>query len=151
MQKHSGFTLIELLVVVAIIAILASVVIASMSASRQKGIRTAVQANLVDARSQAELFHLTNQTYTGLCGAAAVGGVKSILPFITEAASRAQATPVATDPAAAQGVNQSICWGQGDGWIASVPVSSGQYFCVDGNNAGRIVSSTIPADTYVCP
>lgn len=150
-HKSFGFTLIELLVVVAIISILTAIVVASISSSRQRGIKTAVEANLAGARPQAELFHLSNQNYIGVCGAVAVGGARPILEFITAAAATAGVGAVATDAAVAQGANQAICWEQADGWIASVPIPSGQYFCVDGANAGRIVATAIPANTFVCP
>jgi len=57
MNKYKkGFTLIELLVVVAIIGILASVVLASLSSARNKGKDAAVQSEMASMRAQAQLY-----------------------------------------------------------------------------------------------
>ncbi len=65
---QKGFTLIELLVVIAIIGILASVVLASLNTARKKGADAKIKSELVNARTQAELYYNTNQfSYGGIC------------------------------------------------------------------------------------
>ncbi len=54
-SQNKGFTLIELLVVVAIIGILASVVLASLSTARGRGKDAAIKSALSSAISQAEI------------------------------------------------------------------------------------------------
>ncbi len=64
--QNNGFTLIELLVVVAVIGILSTIVIASLSVARNKAKDVAVVAASSSFRTQAELLYPTGN-YTGLC------------------------------------------------------------------------------------
>ncbi len=67
-NKNKAFTLIELLVVIAIIGILAGVVIASLNSARTSGRVAAIKSNLKNFQTQAQLYHLDNGTFAGLCG-----------------------------------------------------------------------------------
>ncbi len=55
-KSKKGFTLIELLVVVAIIGILSSIVLASLSTARNKGQDASAKGSLSSARAAAELY-----------------------------------------------------------------------------------------------
>jgi len=55
---RSGFTLVELLVVIAIIAILSSVVLASLSAAKQKGLYARAQTDISQLRNAMHLYRL---------------------------------------------------------------------------------------------
>ncbi len=73
-QSKTGFTLIELLVVIAIIGILSSVILASMTSSRQKSRDAKRIAELTQMVRTLELFYDSNQRYpsttpTGFSGA----------------------------------------------------------------------------------
>jgi len=73
-MKQKGFTLIELLVVVAIIGILATVVIASLTQARDRARTARTQADLTQMRTliaSAQIF--SNQTVRAITGAAAPG------------------------------------------------------------------------------
>ncbi len=66
-NKNKAFTLIELLVVIAIIGILAGVVIASLNSARTSGRVASIKSNLKNLQTQAQLYHLDNGTFAGLC------------------------------------------------------------------------------------
>ena len=55
-----GFTLLELLVVVAIIGLLTSIVLVSLSNSKNKGADAGVKSNLNTIRGMSELFYANN-------------------------------------------------------------------------------------------
>ena len=59
-QKNLGFTLIELLVVIAIIALLSSIVMASLSRARLRAINAAIIQNITQYRTALELYRLQN-------------------------------------------------------------------------------------------
>jgi prepilin-type N-terminal cleavage/methylation domain-containing protein len=65
MHKKSGFTLIELLVVIGIIALLSSIVLASLSTSRQKGNDAAKILALKQTMNALQLYVTANGYYPG--------------------------------------------------------------------------------------
>ena len=60
LRYSKGFTLIELLVVVAIIGVLTSIVLVSLTNSKNKGADAAVKSNLNTIRGMSELFYANN-------------------------------------------------------------------------------------------
>ena len=60
----AGFTLIELLVVISIIAILASIVLASLNSARDNGRAVAIKSNLKDMGPQMELAYSNASGYS---------------------------------------------------------------------------------------
>lgn len=63
--RTKGFTLIELLVVIAIIALLSSVVLASLTSARAKGKDATIKAQMAQMRSQSALYYSNTGNFYG--------------------------------------------------------------------------------------
>ncbi len=72
-----GFTLIEVLIVIAIIGILASVILNSVSTARLKGVDIANKASLNGVRKQAEIVFDNTNSYDTICDDASVQRILS--------------------------------------------------------------------------
>jgi type II secretion system protein G len=72
-KKSKGFTLIELLVVVAIIGVLATVVLSSLSAARERAKFTKFQSGVNAFQAALELYHLDNGEYPSSGPSGSVG------------------------------------------------------------------------------
>ena len=137
-----GFTLIELMVVVAIIAILAAIVIASLNNAKTKGGDGGVKSNLRNAISKAEIFYNTNtdapNTYTGVCTNGVVGGATGIGSFVLAAAQARGLSSYAIGGPGGNGIATCTESDLGDAWRAEVPLSSvGKMWCVDSTGVSK--------------
>ena len=65
-KKHKAFTLIEILVVIAIIGILASIVLVSLSRTRNKAKDGRIISDMGQIRKAAEVWQSGNNRYTGM-------------------------------------------------------------------------------------
>ena len=136
----SGFTLIELLVVVAIIAIIVSVVLASLGTAKNRGAEAGVKSNLNNARSQAEVFYNTNtavpNSYTGVCtNPGPVGDAKTVAAHLISAAKAGGVSGYNINGVpSAPGITMASCNDIGSAWAAEVPLRGGGMWCVDSNN-----------------
>ena len=148
--RKDGFTLIELLVVIAIIGILSAVVLGSLNSARTKGSDASIRQNLSGTRAQAELFYYANaNSYSGVCGAAPVGGVKSINAQVVAAANASGLGSIAIN---AVGTNSTAtCNATATGWAAEIPLRSAPgMYCVDSTgNASSTPASTLTTTTDV--
>ena len=158
-RREHGFTLLELLVVIAIIAILAAVVLVSMSQSKDKGADAGVRSNLINARSQAEVFFTnSNRSYEGVCNDTSIGIFKQV-----QAAAKAYGvTPRSTYLDSDVGAwNIETCHDSPDTYVVWVPLKVTSYgasqsgspvgLCIDSLNNTKIVNADISANQTVCP
>lgn len=65
MKYNKGFTLIELLMVIAIIGLLSTIILTSLSDARNRGSDAAVKSNLNSIRSAADLYYDNNNNSYG--------------------------------------------------------------------------------------
>jgi prepilin-type N-terminal cleavage/methylation domain-containing protein len=152
-----GFTLIELLVVVAIIGILASVVLASLSSARTKGKDAAVESQLSSMRAQAELYSSsqTSPTYANVCTTAAasngLGGLLSATVAVDSVTSTLNTTFTAVGA-----YNLVTCHDSATAWAAEAPLAGSAtgasvMWCVDSTGISKKATANIAPSGTACP
>ena len=143
---HSGFTLIELLVVVAIIALLAATILASLGAARTKARDARTTSELSSMRAQAELYNNSHKfTYMGStsnvntdCTADLVSSTSdtdSLYKLYSDVSTNATAT---------------YCNVSATNWVISATLQGGSSFCVDSNGVAESKTTAMTTGTN-CP
>src|SRR3989344_3231551 len=128
-RESKGFTLIELLVVIAIIGLLAAVVLASVGTARNKGADAAVEAQVNQAPSQAELYASDNSnSYSGVCDAAVdvhgMGGGSGSGILNGAASSTAATIMTGTGGSLAAGAETQVtCNDASESWMVEAPLT----------------------------
>lgn len=134
-----GFTLIELLVVVAIIGLLSSVVLGSLTSARTKAADAAIKQQLLQMRSAVALHHSTYGNYDTVCSGSTASGALFRQAFADTAkvdganicmGSAANEHYYSTGGVLVQGGSGSKPATAG-WWAAVVQLRSGRYFCMD--------------------
>lgn len=121
MTKEKAFTLIELLVVIGIIAILAAVVLVSLSGANDRAKDSRMTSDMNQLRNVAEVYYTEHGNYTSL-------------------GSDTDEGKLATDIVAQGGTYEINC--SATAYCAIATLKSGKFWCVDSN----LVSKKYDAD-----
>ncbi len=156
-QKKDGFTILELLVVIAIISILAAIVWAYMSQSRDRGGDAGVKSNVLNARSQAEFFFngsaTSTNSYVGVCN----DGKNGIYKRLQAAARASGRTPQTTYlNTTGSGGDTEVCHSDVTRYVVWTPLVGStdgdiRGLCIDSTNVARTVTTGLPPNVYECP
>lgn len=150
---QSGFTLIELLVVVSIIAILAGIILANLSASRTKGNDAAVKTNMSTIQTQGEVyFDQHGDSYGSNNGV--INNCKNPNTLFSDPTITGAITQITTNAASAPtclvGV-KDMNNNTPSSWALSAPMKSGHTWCVDsGGYAGQDKTATQSGNSVSC-
>lgn len=168
-DKNNGFTLIELLVVIAVIGVLASVVMLSLSTARTKSGDGGTRKQIMEARSQAEIFFLNNNnryvnaSNVSMCDPSITAyRVNPMLVKIAGTSRTTVSTALATAQAASNAgnltttlANGTVCHVAANGSAYAISTrligAAAQYLCVDSANKNRVTATPLAANATTCP
>lgn len=73
-KSGAGFTLVEIMLVVALTALVATIILASMGESRKEAKDAAIKTSLAEIRKAGELLYHETASYEGVCDPSSTGG-----------------------------------------------------------------------------
>jgi prepilin-type N-terminal cleavage/methylation domain-containing protein len=161
-----AFTLIELLTVIAIIGVLSSIVLSSLTASRSKAIDAAIKANLKTVASQAVLDYdgfpnaysgaiivvdATPAAWTNVGSSVPGTPQTSVLTII--AASLRQDRTAGYALAQVSNLNGGrLQWGITPlNFVIQAALSTSDYWCIDSLGTAKVEFSLLNAGDILCP
>ncbi len=145
-----GFTLIELLVAVGIISILASIVMVSLSGTKEQGNAVAVKGDLSTIQTQGVLYFEIGNTY----GADNTGSGASCTPSAngvfrdtgTTIEDRVGAAIAAAQGHATGGSAEVYCRSSSTAFLVAAKLPNEKYWCIDSIGSAK-EKDTAPGNT----
>jgi len=154
--RKNGFTLLELLIVIAIIGLLAAVVLSFLGPSRDRGANSGIKKNMMEARSQAEMFYVNqNKSYEDVCLQTNPDGIwRQVQAAKKDYAGNPKA--LAYDDATPSTGTTEECHDSVTGYAAWVPLrgstnASPIGWCIDSQNTSKMVNLVLTGGATQCP
>lgn len=135
-RREKAFTLVELLVVIAIVGIVLTIVLVYLSDARGKGNDTKVRSLLTSARSSAEVFYTSYNTYNGAAGNISGDCTTANSMFTDSVSGMLKFTTLSNYP----NTVELTCYSTGSAYAisATLPGEGGtNSWCVDSNNSSQ--------------
>ena len=131
-KKLKGFTLIELLVVIAIIGVLASIVLVSLGASRNRARDTRVITSISQVRSVAEMSNINSGNFNDICdpGNSNLGTVYGLDVLRSDISSNMPSW------------GSISCYAGSDSYCIAADLNIGGSFCISSDGVVKTVASS---------
>jgi prepilin-type N-terminal cleavage/methylation domain-containing protein len=137
MRFSFGFTIVELLIVIAIIGILSSVILGSLSTARDDGLSAKIKSEMTVLSKRARVDESQSFTFDVVCGSNGVATSTEIARIITSI-ERFAPSPV-------------VCNSNTEEYAVSVEISSTTHWCVDSVGVSKGIGGALTATDFVCP
>ena len=150
MKSPRAFTLIELMVVIAIIGLLSSIVLASLSSARSKGNDAKVISEMKSIRNAAELYYSQNSNYGAATSGATCTGVGSMWQSPSNNMLNIYNAIVADTGGDTANLDCGTTGltGNPQQWAIAVALPSGAFFCTDSTGWSGTTMQTNPGVAY---